>query len=87
MVRYPSNLITGRQLRAARVLAGLTQRTLGQALGKSPSSMVLRALDPVGSEVWSARSIILATGQALKRRANLDNVWRNSCRRQGARAT
>ena len=33
MVRYPSNLITGRQLRAARVLAGLTQRTLGAALG------------------------------------------------------
>ena len=30
---HPSNLITGRQLRAARVLAGLTQRTLGQALG------------------------------------------------------
>jgi len=28
-----SNLITGRQLRAARVLAGLTQRTLGVALG------------------------------------------------------
>jgi hypothetical protein len=30
---HPSNLITGRQLRAARVLAGLTQRTLGAALG------------------------------------------------------
>jgi DNA-binding XRE family transcriptional regulator len=28
-----SNLVTGRQLRAARVLAGLTQRTLGAALG------------------------------------------------------
>ncbi len=28
-----SNLITGRQLRAARVLAGLTQRTLGAAVG------------------------------------------------------
>ena len=28
-----SNLITGRQLRAARVLAGLTQRSLGAALG------------------------------------------------------
>jgi transcriptional regulator with XRE-family HTH domain len=27
------NLITGRQLRAARVLAGLTQKTLGAALG------------------------------------------------------
>ena len=27
------NLATGRQLRAARVLAGLTQRTLGAALG------------------------------------------------------
>lgn len=27
------NLITGRQLRSARVLAGLTQRTLGAALG------------------------------------------------------
>ena len=28
-----SNPITGRQLRAARVLAGLTQKTLGAALG------------------------------------------------------
>jgi transcriptional regulator with XRE-family HTH domain len=28
-----SNLINGRQLRAARVLAGLTQKTLGEALG------------------------------------------------------
>jgi len=28
-----SHMITGRQLRAARVLAGLTQRTLGAALG------------------------------------------------------
>lgn len=27
------NLLTGRQLRAARVLAGLTQKTLGAALG------------------------------------------------------
>ena len=27
------NLVTGRQLRAARVLAGLTQKTLGAALG------------------------------------------------------
>ena len=27
------NLVTGRQLRAARGLAGLTQRTLGAALG------------------------------------------------------
>jgi len=31
--RYSKNLVTGRQLRAARVLAGLTQRTLGAALG------------------------------------------------------
>ena len=30
---HSNNLITGRQLRAARVLAGLTQRTLGAALG------------------------------------------------------
>ena len=28
-----SNLVTGRQLRAARALAGLTQRSLGAALG------------------------------------------------------
>lgn len=28
-----SNLVTGRQLRAARVLAGLTQKSLGAALG------------------------------------------------------
>ena len=33
MARYSTNLVTGRQLRAARVLAGLTQRTLGAALG------------------------------------------------------
>jgi transcriptional regulator with XRE-family HTH domain len=33
-VAYQSrNLVTGRQLRAARVLAGLTQKTLGEALG------------------------------------------------------
>lgn len=33
MARYCTNLVTGRQLRAARILAGLTQRTLGAALG------------------------------------------------------
>ena len=33
MARYSTYLVTGRQLRAARVLAGLTQRTLGAALG------------------------------------------------------
>ncbi len=33
MASYGKNLITGRQLLAARVLAGLTQRTLGAALG------------------------------------------------------
>ena len=33
MARHSNNLINGRQLRAARVLAGLTQRTLGAALG------------------------------------------------------
>jgi transcriptional regulator with XRE-family HTH domain len=33
MAPYSKNLVTGRQLRAARVLAGLTQRTLGAALG------------------------------------------------------
>jgi transcriptional regulator with XRE-family HTH domain len=33
MAVYSRNLCTGRQLRAARVLAGLTQRTLGAALG------------------------------------------------------
>lgn len=33
MAGHSSNLVTGRQLRAARVLAGLTQRTLGAALG------------------------------------------------------
>jgi transcriptional regulator with XRE-family HTH domain len=33
MASYCTNLVTGRQLRAARVLAGLTQRTLGAALG------------------------------------------------------
>ena len=33
MTRYCTNLVNGRQLRAARVLAGLTQRTLGAALG------------------------------------------------------
>jgi len=30
---HSRNLCTGRQLRAARVLAGLTQQTLGAALG------------------------------------------------------
>jgi transcriptional regulator with XRE-family HTH domain len=33
MTTYCTNLVNGRQLRAARVLAGLTQRTLGAALG------------------------------------------------------
>lgn len=33
MALRSKNLLTGRQLRAARVLAGLTQRTLGAALG------------------------------------------------------
>ena len=33
MALHSRNLCTGRQLRAARVLAGLTQRTLGAALG------------------------------------------------------
>src|SRR6266446_6679846 len=30
---FMSNIITGRQLRAARILAGLTQRQLAQAVG------------------------------------------------------
>ena len=33
MTKHSRNLVTGRQLRAARVLAGLTQRTFGAALG------------------------------------------------------
>ena len=33
MAYRSENLVTGRQLRAARVLAGLTQQTLGAALG------------------------------------------------------
>ena len=33
MATHSKNLVTGRQLRAARVLAGLTQRSLGAALG------------------------------------------------------
>jgi len=33
MAHFSKNLVTGRQLRAARVLAGLTQKTLGAALG------------------------------------------------------
>ena len=33
MASLSNNLVTGRQLRAARVLAGLTQRSLGAALG------------------------------------------------------
>ena len=33
MLSNSPNLVTGRQLRAARTLAGLTQKTLGHALG------------------------------------------------------
>ncbi len=33
MSQRSPNLVTGRQLRAARVLAGLTQRTFGAAMG------------------------------------------------------
>ena len=32
-MQHTSNLVTGRQLRAARVLAGMTQKTLAEALG------------------------------------------------------
>lgn len=33
MAYFSKNLVTGRQLRAARVLAGLTQKGLGEAIG------------------------------------------------------
>jgi transcriptional regulator with XRE-family HTH domain len=33
METFHSNIVTGRQLRAARILAGLTQRQLAQAVG------------------------------------------------------
>ena len=33
IARHSKNLVTGRELRSARVLAGLTQCTLGAALG------------------------------------------------------
>ena len=39
MAFYSKNLVNGRQLRAARVLAGLTQRTLGAALGLNERSI------------------------------------------------
>jgi transcriptional regulator with XRE-family HTH domain len=39
MAFYSGNLCTGRQLRAARVLAGLTQRTLAVALGVDQRSI------------------------------------------------
>jgi transcriptional regulator with XRE-family HTH domain len=35
MAHATKNLVTGRQLRAARVLAGLTQKALGEAAGVS----------------------------------------------------
>ena len=39
MAFYSKNLVTGRQLRAARVLAGLTQKTLGAALAVDQRSV------------------------------------------------
>jgi len=39
MAHFSKNLVTGRQLRAARVLAGLTQKTLGAALGLNERSI------------------------------------------------
>jgi len=39
MALHSRNLVNGRQLRAARVLAGLTQRTLGAALGLNERSI------------------------------------------------
>ena len=46
MAFHSKNLCTGRQLRAARVLAGLTQRTLGAALG----------IDERAVRFWEART-------------------------------
>jgi transcriptional regulator with XRE-family HTH domain len=52
------NLITGRQLRAARVLAGLTQRTLGAALG----------VDERAVRFWERKHDLKPTGSPNDRR-------------------
>jgi hypothetical protein len=55
---HSRNLCTGRQLRAARVLAGLTQRTLGAALG----------VDERAVRFWEARTDQRPTGAPNDRR-------------------
>ncbi len=52
MALHSRNLVNGRQLRAARVLAGLTQRTLGAALG----------VDERAVRFWEARTDRRPTG-------------------------
>ena len=58
MAFYCKNLVNGRQLRAARVLAGLTQRTLGAALG----------VDERAVRFWEARTDRRPTGAPNDRR-------------------
>jgi DNA-binding transcriptional regulator YiaG len=58
MAHFSRNLCTGRQLRAARVLAGLTQRTLGAALG----------VDERAVRFWEARTDRRPTGAPNDRR-------------------
>jgi transcriptional regulator with XRE-family HTH domain len=47
-----SNIITGRQLRAARILAGLTQRQLAQQLVKENERRLVSHFDSAAG--WTA---------------------------------
>ena len=59
--KHACNLMTGRQLRAARQLAGLTQKSLGAALG----------IDERAVRFWERRHFTKPTGSPNDRRIEL----------------
>jgi len=72
-----SNIVTGRQLRAARILAGLTQRQLAQAVGvheraarywelkeNKPPTSTLDTLEKIESVLRDHGVIVFATPTA-----------------------
>ena len=56
-----SNIITGRQLRAARILAGLTPKTIGSS---SRRSRTRRALEKIEAVLRTHGVIVFATPTA-----------------------
>jgi DNA-binding XRE family transcriptional regulator len=69
-LRAMPNLVTGRQLRAARILAGLTQRALAQAVGvheRTARYWELRDQKKPTSNIW-----ILEKIEAVLRRRGVE---------------